>query len=67
MCASHFNSLYHVTLFRLSLLKDQNMNLSNKLKFVTEKTLSLEEKAFRMEEILKEEERNVKVKTPNTT
>uniref|UniRef100_A0A7M4EUF6 Coiled-coil domain-containing protein 39 n=1 Tax=Crocodylus porosus TaxID=8502 RepID=A0A7M4EUF6_CROPO len=47
---------------RLSLLKDQNMNLSNKLKFVTEKTLSLEEKAFRMEEILKEEERNVKEK-----
>uniref|UniRef100_A0A8C4W4S3 Coiled-coil domain-containing protein 39 n=1 Tax=Gopherus evgoodei TaxID=1825980 RepID=A0A8C4W4S3_9SAUR len=39
-----------------------NVNLSNKLKFVTEKTLSLEEKAFRMEEILKEEEKIVKEK-----
>ncbi|XP_074819614.1 coiled-coil domain-containing protein 39 isoform X2 [Natator depressus] len=47
---------------RLSHVKDQNVNLSNKLKFVTEKTLSLEEKAFRMEEILKEEEKIVKEK-----
>ncbi|XP_048720815.2 coiled-coil domain-containing protein 39 isoform X2 [Caretta caretta] len=47
---------------RLSHVKDQNVHLSNKLKFVTEKTLSLEEKAFRMEEILKEEEKIVKEK-----
>ncbi|XP_074860786.1 coiled-coil domain-containing protein 39 [Carettochelys insculpta] len=47
---------------RLNHVKDQNVNLSNKLKFVTEKTSSLEEKAFRMEEILKEEEKIVKEK-----
>ncbi|XP_073215397.1 coiled-coil domain-containing protein 39 isoform X2 [Lepidochelys kempii] len=47
---------------RLNHVKDQNVHLSNKLKFVTEKTLSLEEKAFRMEEILKEEEKIVKEK-----
>uniref|UniRef100_A0A674J2E2 Coiled-coil domain-containing protein 39 n=1 Tax=Terrapene triunguis TaxID=2587831 RepID=A0A674J2E2_9SAUR len=62
LCTLHFNPLCLVTLFRLSHVKDQNVNLSNKLKFVTEKTLSLEEKAFRMEEILKEEEKIVKEK-----
>uniref|UniRef100_A0A8C4Y0P1 Coiled-coil domain-containing protein 39 n=1 Tax=Gopherus evgoodei TaxID=1825980 RepID=A0A8C4Y0P1_9SAUR len=62
VCTLHFNLLCLVTLCRLSHVKDQNVNLSNKLKFVTEKTLSLEEKAFRMEEILKEEEKIVKEK-----
>ncbi|NXD10380.1 CCD39 protein, partial [Nothocercus nigrocapillus] len=47
---------------RLASLKDQNSSLSNKLKLVTEKTLTSEEKALRMEEILKEEEKIVKEK-----
>ncbi|NXE53230.1 CCD39 protein, partial [Casuarius casuarius] len=47
---------------RLTSLKEQNASLSNKLKLVTEKTLTSEEKALRMEEILKEEEKIVKEK-----
>ncbi|NWW94373.1 CCD39 protein, partial [Rhynochetos jubatus] len=47
---------------RLSFLKGKNLSLSNKLKLVTEETLSSEEKALRMEEILKEEEKVVKEK-----
>ncbi|XP_010571234.1 PREDICTED: coiled-coil domain-containing protein 39 [Haliaeetus leucocephalus] len=47
---------------RLSFLKEKNASLSNKLKLVTEETLSSEDKALRMEEILKEEEKNVKEK-----
>lgn len=57
-----FNLLNHVILFRLSFLKEKNASLSNKLKLVTEETLSSEDKALRMEEILKEEEKIVKVK-----
>lgn len=57
-----FNLLNYVILFRLSFLKEKNASLSNKLKLVTEETLSSEDKALRMEEILKEEEKNVKVK-----
>ncbi|NXG79941.1 CCD39 protein, partial [Baryphthengus martii] len=47
---------------RLSLLNEKNASLSNKLKLVTEETLSSEEKALRMEELLKEEEKVVKEK-----
>ncbi|NWJ04365.1 CCD39 protein, partial [Crypturellus undulatus] len=47
---------------RLASLKEQNASLSNKLKLVTEKTLTSEEKALKMEEILKEEEKIVKEK-----
>ncbi|XP_010174757.2 coiled-coil domain-containing protein 39 [Antrostomus carolinensis] len=47
---------------RLSFLKEKNESLSKKLKLVTEETLSSEDKALRMEEILKEEERTVKEK-----
>ncbi|KAM8805207.1 coiled-coil domain-containing protein 39 [Eudromia elegans] len=47
---------------RLASLKEQNESLSSKLKLVTEKTLTSEEKALRMEEILKEEEKIVKQK-----
>ncbi|KAF1489762.1 Coiled-coil domain-containing protein 39, partial [Megadyptes antipodes antipodes] len=47
---------------RLSFLKEKNASLSNKLKLVTEETLSSEDKALRMEEILKEEEKIVKEK-----
>ncbi|KAK4820375.1 hypothetical protein QYF61_025451 [Mycteria americana] len=47
---------------RLSFLKEKNASLSNKLKLVTEETLSSEDKALRMEEILKDEEKNVKEK-----
>ncbi|XP_025916590.1 coiled-coil domain-containing protein 39 [Apteryx rowi] len=47
---------------RLTSLKEQNASLSNKLKLVTEKTLTSEEKALGMEEILKEEEKIVKEK-----
>uniref|UniRef100_A0A8C0AWL1 Coiled-coil domain-containing protein 39 n=1 Tax=Buteo japonicus TaxID=224669 RepID=A0A8C0AWL1_9AVES len=57
-----FNLLNYVILFRLSFLKEKNASLSNKLKLVTEETLSSEDKALRMEEILKEEEKNVKEK-----
>jgi len=49
-------------LFRLSFLKERNAGLSNKLKLVTEKTLSSEDNALRMEEMLREEEKTVKVK-----
>ncbi|XP_025950567.2 coiled-coil domain-containing protein 39 isoform X1 [Dromaius novaehollandiae] len=47
---------------RLTSLKEQNASLSNKLKLVTKQTLTSEEKALRMEEILKEEEKIVKEK-----
>ncbi|KAM4659956.1 coiled-coil domain-containing protein 39 [Amazona ochrocephala] len=47
---------------RLSFLNEKNASLSNKLKLVTEETLSSEDKALRMEEILKEEEKGVKEK-----
>lgn len=57
-----FNLLNHVILFRLSFLNEKNASLSNKLKLVTEETLSSEDKALRMEEILKDEEKIVKVK-----
>ncbi|NXC43289.1 CCD39 protein, partial [Penelope pileata] len=47
---------------RLSFLKERNAGLSNKLKLVTEKTLSSEDNALRMEEMLREEEKIVKEK-----
>lgn len=57
-----YNLLNHLILFRLSILKERNAGLSNKLKLVTEKTLNSEDNALRMEEMLKEEEKTVKVK-----
>lgn len=42
---------------------DQNETLTNKLKFVTYQALSEEEKACKMEELLKDKEKNLKVKT----
>uniref|UniRef100_A0A8C6NAV0 Coiled-coil domain-containing protein 39 n=1 Tax=Melopsittacus undulatus TaxID=13146 RepID=A0A8C6NAV0_MELUD len=56
------NLINHVIFFRLSFLNEKNASLSNKLKLVTEETLSSEDKALRMEEILKEEEKVVKEK-----
>lgn len=56
------NLINYVIFFRLSFLNEKNASLSNKLKLVTEETLSSEDKAWRMEEILKEEEKVVKVK-----
>ncbi|XP_063163936.1 coiled-coil domain-containing protein 39 [Candoia aspera] len=47
---------------RLNLIKDQNGTLTNKLKFVIHQALSVEEKACKMEELLKEKEKNVKEK-----
>ncbi|XP_072201133.1 coiled-coil domain-containing protein 39 isoform X2 [Excalfactoria chinensis] len=47
---------------RLNFLKERNAGLSNKLKLVTEQTLSSEDNALRMEEMLREEERTVKEK-----
>ncbi|XP_032081218.1 coiled-coil domain-containing protein 39 [Thamnophis elegans] len=47
---------------RLNMLKDQNETLANKLKFVTFQALSEEEKACKMEEVLKEKEKNLKEK-----
>ncbi|NXE86507.1 CCD39 protein, partial [Menura novaehollandiae] len=47
---------------RLNLLNEKNTSLSDKLKLVTEETLSSEERALRMEEILKEEEKSVEEK-----
>ncbi|NXP03510.1 CCD39 protein, partial [Thinocorus orbignyianus] len=47
---------------RLSFLNKKNASLSDKLKLVTEEKLSSEDKALRMEEILKEEEKVVKEK-----
>lgn len=57
-----YNLLNHLISFRLSILKERNAGLSNKLKLVTEKTLNSEDNALRMEEMLKEEEKTVKVK-----
>lgn len=56
------NLINYVIFFRLSFLNEKNASLSNKLKLVTEETLSSEDKAWRMEEILKEEEKVVRVK-----
>ncbi|NWS94814.1 CCD39 protein, partial [Mionectes macconnelli] len=47
---------------RLSFIIEENINISDKLKLVTEETLSSEEKALRMEEILKAEEKAVEEK-----
>ncbi|NWW33999.1 CCD39 protein, partial [Panurus biarmicus] len=47
---------------RLKLLNENNASLSDKLKLAIEETLSAEEKALRLEEILKEEERSVEEK-----
>ncbi|NXR79556.1 CCD39 protein, partial [Pycnonotus jocosus] len=47
---------------RLKLLNEKNASLSDKLKLAIEGTLSAEEKALRMEEILKEEEKSVEEK-----
>ncbi|XP_032862333.2 coiled-coil domain-containing protein 39 isoform X2 [Tyto alba] len=51
---------------RLSFLNEKNASLSNKLKLVIEETLSSEDKALRMEEILQEEEKIVKEKETET-
>ncbi|XP_041261849.1 coiled-coil domain-containing protein 39 [Onychostruthus taczanowskii] len=47
---------------RLKLLNEKNANLSDKLKLAIEETLTAEEKALRLEEILKEEEKSVEEK-----
>ncbi|NWQ74557.1 CCD39 protein, partial [Columbina picui] len=47
---------------RACFLKERNASLSNKLELLTEETLSSEEKASRMEAVLKEEEKTVKEK-----
>ncbi|KAM3834526.1 coiled-coil domain-containing protein 39 [Vipera latastei] len=47
---------------RLNLIMDQNETLTNKLKFVTYQALSEEEKACKMEELLKDKEKNLKEK-----
>ncbi|ETE64747.1 Coiled-coil domain-containing protein 39, partial [Ophiophagus hannah] len=47
---------------RLNLIRDQNETLANKLKFVTYQALSEEEKACKMEELLKEKEKIMKEK-----
>lgn len=44
------------------MIKDQNETLANKLKFVTYQALSEEEKACKMEELLKEKEKHLRVK-----
>ncbi|KAM4771742.1 coiled-coil domain-containing protein 39 [Rhinophrynus dorsalis] len=45
---------------RVYLAKEYNDGLSQKLKFVTESALSLEERALRMEEMFKEQEKTVR-------
>ncbi|NWY66147.1 CCD39 protein, partial [Erithacus rubecula] len=47
---------------RLKLLNEKTANLSDKLKLAIEETLSADEKALRLEEILKEEEKSVEEK-----
>ncbi|KAI1235969.1 hypothetical protein IHE44_0002062 [Lamprotornis superbus] len=47
---------------RLKLLNEKTASLSDKLKLVIEETLSADEKALRLEEILKEEEKSVEEK-----
>ncbi|XP_034294810.1 coiled-coil domain-containing protein 39 isoform X1 [Pantherophis guttatus] len=47
---------------RLNMIKDQNETLANKLKFVTYQALSEEEKACKMEELLKEKEKHLREK-----
>ncbi|NXY45981.1 CCD39 protein, partial [Ceuthmochares aereus] len=51
---------------RLSFLNEKNASLSNKVKLVTEETLSSDGKALRMEEMLKEEEKIVQEKEIET-
>ncbi|XP_069720801.1 coiled-coil domain-containing protein 39 isoform X2 [Phaenicophaeus curvirostris] len=51
---------------RSSFLNEKNASLSNKVKLVTEETLSSDGKALRMEEILKEEEKIVQEKETET-
>lgn len=43
-------------------MKKSNENAKKKLEQITEKTMSAEEKATNLEDILKEEEKSVKVK-----
>ncbi|NXQ42536.1 CCD39 protein, partial [Catharus fuscescens] len=47
---------------RLKLLNEQTASLSDKLKLAIEETLSADERALRLEEILKEEEKSVEEK-----
>lgn len=49
-------------MFRLKLLNEKTASLSDKLKLAIEESLSADEKALRLEEILKEEEKSVEVR-----
>lgn len=52
----------HEETARLQKTKNHNEIIQTKLKEITEKTMSVEEKATNLEDMLKEEEKDVKVK-----
>ena len=54
--------LFPQILYRLRKIKNHNQIVRKKLKEITEKTMSVEEKATNLEDMLREEERDVKVK-----
>lgn len=54
--------LFPQILYRLRKIKNHNQIVRKKLKEITEKTMSVEEKATNLEDMLREEERGVKVK-----
>lgn len=55
-------SVFPQTFFRLHKIKNHNQSTKKKLKKLTEKTMSVEEKATNLEDMLHEEEKGVKVK-----
>lgn len=55
-------SVFPQTLSRLHKIKNHNQITKKKLKELTEKTMSVEEKATNLEDMLREEEKGVKVK-----
>ena len=50
----------HITIYRLKQAKDLRETLVEKLKIATESTLSAEERALKMDELLEEEEKRQK-------
>lgn len=58
----HVFCFFLVILYRLCKIKNHNQIVRKKLKQITEKTMSVEEKATNLEDMLREEERGVKVK-----
>lgn len=61
--AKNLFTCYSHDISRLGQAKEYNEGLEDKLKFVTDSALSMEDRAQRIEEMLKEQEKTVKVST----